>query len=46
MFSPESTGEDAHVVETQESRSRRGAPDIETDPHVLDELKTVADGKS
>ncbi|KAH7093373.1 histidine phosphatase superfamily [Paraphoma chrysanthemicola] len=41
VFTPESTAEDAHVVETQESRARRGLGEPETDPHVLEEMKTM-----
>ncbi|CAN9092862.1 unnamed protein product [Alternaria alternata] len=43
VFTPESTAEDAHVSETWESRRSRGAQEVETDPHVVDEfLKTAA----
>ncbi|KAG9189106.1 phosphoglycerate mutase-like protein [Alternaria panax] len=43
VFTPESTAEDAHVSETWESRRIRGAQEVETDPHVVDEfLKTAA----
>lgn len=41
FFTPESTAEDAHVVETPESQKIRGVNQKEDDPHVLDELKTV-----
>ncbi|KAJ4371154.1 hypothetical protein N0V83_004370 [Neocucurbitaria cava] len=46
LFSAKSTKEDAHVVETRESRTRRGAQEVESDPHVLEELKTVEGAKS
>ncbi|KAF1845013.1 phosphoglycerate mutase-like protein [Cucurbitaria berberidis CBS 394.84] len=41
VFTADSTAEDAHVTETRQSRTSRGAQEIESDPHVLDELKTV-----
>lgn len=34
------------MVETRESRTRRGAQEVESDPHVLEELKTVEGVKS
>jgi hypothetical protein len=40
-FTPESTAADAHVNETLASRARRGPKGPESDPHVLDEIKTV-----
>lgn len=40
-FTSASTAEDAHVKETKESRARRGAKEVEDDPHVVDALKTV-----
>ena len=43
VFSPGSTAEEAHVEETWESRSKRSGPELEKDPHVVDEfLKTAA----
>ncbi|RAR07985.1 phosphoglycerate mutase family protein [Stemphylium lycopersici] len=43
VFTPDSTGENAHVEETWESRRGRGAPEVEKDPHVVDEfLETAA----
>jgi hypothetical protein len=41
VFTPESTAEDAHVVETAESKARRGLKAPESDPHVLDVMKTM-----
>ncbi|KAF2830295.1 phosphoglycerate mutase-like protein [Ophiobolus disseminans] len=43
IFTPESTAEDAHVTETAESKARRGPRGPESDPHVLDEMKTMQD---
>lgn len=43
VFTPDSTAEDAHVTETQESKARRGPKGPESDPHVLDEMKTMQD---
>jgi hypothetical protein len=40
-FTSESTAEDAHVQETGESKARRGPKGPESDPHVLDEMKTM-----
>jgi hypothetical protein len=40
-FTSASTAEDAHVAETQSSRARRGPRGPESDPHVLDEMKTL-----
>ena len=42
-FTLESTAEDAHVTETEQSRARRGPRGPESDPHVLDEMKTLQD---
>jgi hypothetical protein len=42
-FTSVSTAEDAHVEETRESRARRGPKGPESDPHVLDEMKTMQD---
>ncbi|KAL6712180.1 hypothetical protein ACN47E_000057 [Coniothyrium glycines] len=39
VFTAESTAEDAHVLETNESRTSRGVKQVEDDPHVLDELQ-------
>ncbi|KAF2844820.1 phosphoglycerate mutase family protein-like protein [Plenodomus tracheiphilus IPT5] len=41
VFTDSSTAEDAHVMETPESRTKRGVKEVEDDPHVLQELKTV-----
>jgi hypothetical protein len=41
VFTSESTADDAHVVETDESRKRRGWSAPESDPHVVEEIKTV-----
>lgn len=41
VFTSESTAEDAHVLETDGSRARRGWKEPESDPHVLDEMKTM-----
>ncbi|KAF2025790.1 hypothetical protein EK21DRAFT_103708 [Setomelanomma holmii] len=41
VFTPQSTAEDAHVVETAESRARRGLGEPESDPHVLEEMKKM-----
>ncbi|CAO2655522.1 Nn.00g043250.m01.CDS01 [Neocucurbitaria sp. VM-36] len=46
VFTDKSTGEDAHVVETRESRTRRGAQEMESDPHVLEELKAVGEAQA
>lgn len=43
VFTSESTAEDAHVTETEQSRARRGPRGPESDPHVLDEMKTLKD---
>ncbi|KAF2021007.1 phosphoglycerate mutase family protein-like protein [Aaosphaeria arxii CBS 175.79] len=40
-FTPSSTEDDAHVQETPESRTTRGANQRERDPHVLEEIETV-----
>jgi hypothetical protein len=41
-FSTNSKENDAHLVETAESRNARGAGHIEDDPHVLEELERVS----
>jgi hypothetical protein len=41
VFTAESTAEDAHVQETDTSRARRGPKGPESDPHVLEEMKTM-----
>ncbi|KAF1911392.1 hypothetical protein BDU57DRAFT_560498 [Ampelomyces quisqualis] len=43
VFTSESTSEDAHVTETEQSRARRGPNGPKSDPHVLDEMKTLKD---
>lgn len=40
-FTSASTAADAHVDETPASRARRGPTGPESDPHVLDEMKTL-----
>lgn len=40
-FTPESTAEDAHVLETEDSRARRQAKEPESDPHVVEQMKTM-----
>jgi hypothetical protein len=40
-FTSESTSDDAHVAETEQSRARRGPRGPEADPHVVDEMKTL-----
>ncbi|KAF1831759.1 phosphoglycerate mutase-like protein [Decorospora gaudefroyi] len=42
VFTPESTAQDAHVSETSESKQSRGAQEVESDPHVVDELLKAA----
>ncbi|KAI2486677.1 Phosphoglycerate mutase family protein [Pyrenophora tritici-repentis] len=43
VFSPGSTAKEAHLEETWESRRKRGGPEVEKDPHVVEEfLKTAA----
>ncbi|KAH3939205.1 hypothetical protein HBI25_194960 [Parastagonospora nodorum] len=41
VFTSDSTSADAHVEETERSRARRGPNGPESDPHVLDEMKTM-----
>jgi hypothetical protein len=41
VFTSTSTSEDAHVLETKESRSSRGANQAEDDPHVVEEMMNV-----
>ncbi|KAH7396981.1 histidine phosphatase superfamily [Phaeosphaeria sp. MPI-PUGE-AT-0046c] len=43
VFTSESTAEDAHVLETDGSRSRRGWKGPESDPHVVEQMKTMQD---
>lgn len=45
-FTPNSTAEDAHLEETEVSRSSRGLEEREMDPHVLEELITVSSNES
>ncbi|KAJ8119099.1 hypothetical protein OPT61_g65 [Boeremia exigua] len=45
-FTPDSTATDAHLQETEESRSSRGAEEREHDPHVLEELIKVSSNES
>ncbi|KAF2130539.1 phosphoglycerate mutase family protein-like protein [Dothidotthia symphoricarpi CBS 119687] len=40
-FTTESTADNAHLQELEASRRRRGVQEKESDPHVLDALKTV-----
>ncbi|CAA9956720.1 Phosphoglycerate mutase family protein [Pyrenophora teres f. maculata] len=42
VFSPGSTAEEAHVEETWESRRKRGGPELEKDPHVVEEFLQTA----
>ncbi|KAL5116358.1 hypothetical protein ACEQ8H_005706 [Pleosporales sp. CAS-2024a] len=41
FFTSDSTAKDAHVQETEQSRAGRGPTGPETDPHVLEEMKTM-----
>ncbi|KAI8942925.1 hypothetical protein NX059_000963 [Plenodomus lindquistii] len=41
IFTDTSNAADAHVIETLESRTRRGVKEVEDDAHVLQELKTI-----
>lgn len=41
VFTLESTVGDAHVCETGDSRARRQAKIPESDPHVLEQMKTM-----
>lgn len=45
-FTSDSTATDAHLQETDESRSSRGAEEREHDPHVLEELIKVSSNES
>ncbi|KAF1352635.1 phosphoglycerate mutase family protein-like protein [Lizonia empirigonia] len=45
-FTPDSTAADAHLEETEASRSSRGLEEREVDPHVLEELRTVSSNES
>ncbi|KAJ4339380.1 hypothetical protein N0V87_003317 [Didymella glomerata] len=45
-FTSTSTATDAHLQETDESRSSRGAEEREHDPHVLEELIKVSSNES
>ncbi|KAF3044464.1 hypothetical protein E8E12_010926 [Didymella heteroderae] len=45
-FTPDSTATDAHLQETDESRSSRAAEEREHDPHVLEELIKVSSNES
>ena len=45
-FTPESTAKEAHLEETEDSMSSRGAERREHDPHVLEELIKVSSNES
>ena len=45
-FTSDSTSEDAHLEETNESKSSRGFEEREVDPHVLEELRSVSSNES
>jgi hypothetical protein len=45
-FTPESTAKEAHLEETEDSMSSRGAEKREHDPHVLEELIKVSSNES
>lgn len=45
-FTSDSTSGDAHLEETEESRSSRGAEEREHDPHVMEELIQVSSNES
>ena len=45
-FTPESTAKEAHLEETKDSMSSRGAEKREHDPHVLEELIKVSSNES
>jgi hypothetical protein len=45
-FTPDSTAVDAHLEETNESKSSRGFEKREMDPHVFEELKAVSSNES
>jgi broad specificity phosphatase PhoE len=44
VFTPESTATDAHLAETPESKTTRGANMKEDDPHVLIDMQGVMNG--
>ncbi|KAF2186203.1 hypothetical protein K469DRAFT_147475 [Zopfia rhizophila CBS 207.26] len=45
IFTPNSTEQDAHIVETEESKKTRGASRVEDDLHVLEDLDRVEESR-